>query len=41
LDAEYGDYLGAMREAAAKRIRARAQYEAAVAAARLAAEARA
>lgn len=39
MDADYSEYLGAMREAAAKRIRARAQYDAAIAAARLKAEA--
>jgi hypothetical protein len=38
-DVDYSEYLGLVREAAAKRIRARAQYDAAVAAARLKAEA--
>lgn len=39
-DFDYSEYLGRCREAAAKRIRAKAQYEAAVAAARLQAEVR-
>lgn len=37
-DNEYAAYLGRVREAAGRRIRARAQYDAAVAVARLAAE---
>ena len=39
MDFDYSEYLARVREAAAKRIRARAQYDAAIAAARLKSEA--